>query len=261
MKNLKLIIGAILIATSLNAQNARDIMKSVQNRDDGNNIVTDMKMILIDKNGSKRVRDMKSISKEIGDVKKSMIFFTAPSDVKNTAFLTYDYSNEAKDDDQWLYLPALKKTKRIPSSDKSGSFMGSDFTYSDMTDPNLDDYTYKILKETKFKGNDIWIIESTPKSQKTINETGYKKSQVYIRKDILMPVAGKHYLAKGKKIKLFQVRELKKIEGIWFATQTSMITKLGKQTIHKTLLIQSDLKIDKSLKESNFSVRAIEKGL
>jgi hypothetical protein len=257
----KIVLGLVISSIALMAQSGLDIMKKVEARDKGNNTVSNMKMILIDKNGSKRVRDMKSFSKEIGDVSKSMIFFTAPSDVNNTAFLTYDYSDENKDDDQWLYLPALKKTKRIPSSDKSSSFMGSDFTYSDMTDPDLDDYNYKLVKQTKFKGHDVWIIESTPKTQKTIDETGYSKSVVYIRKDILMPVAGKHYLVKGKKVKLFQVHELKKIGGVWFSTKISMITKQGKQTLHKTMLMQNNLKIDNTLKESNFSVRAIEKGL
>ena len=121
-------------------------MEKVQARDDGDNVVTNMQMQLIDKNGHKRIRNMKTYSKDKGDDELKMIFFLSPSDVKNTAFLTYDYANENKDDDQWLYLPALNKTKRIPSSDKDSSFMGSDFTYNDMTKPNLNDYNFKILK-------------------------------------------------------------------------------------------------------------------
>ena len=261
MRIISVLMFMVFGATLLLANDALEIMKKVEARDKGNNIVSNMKMILIDKNKSKRVRQMRSYSKEIGDVTKSMIFFLSPSDVKNTAFLTYDYTQKDKSDDQWLYLPALKKIKRIPSSDKSSSFMGSDFTYSDMTDPVIDDYNYKILKQTTFKGHDVWIIESKPKKQKTIDETGYKKSIVYIRKDIFMPIAGKHYLARNGKIKYFRVHKFENIDGVWFGTQISMTTKQSRRIIHKTLLEQTDIKIDPSLKESYFSTRTIQKGI
>ena len=240
---------------------ARDVMQKVQDRDSGNNIVADMHMVLIDKNGDKRERFMKSFSLEIGDTTKKAIYFTAPSDVNNTAFLTYDYDSSTKDDEQWMYLPALKKTKRIPSSDKSSSFMGSDFTNSDMTEPNLEDYDYTLLKETQFKGDDVWVIGVKPRTQKVIDETGYSHSEVYVRKDILMPVAGKHYINNSDEVKLFQVAEFKQVKGIWFSTKTSMVTKLGRQTLHQTLLIQNNINMDKQLTEDIFTVRAIEKGL
>jgi hypothetical protein len=243
------------------APSALEIMQKVEARDTGNNLVLDMKMILIDKNGSKRIRSMKSFRKEIGDTTKQMIFFTAPSDVNNTAFLTFDYSDETKDDDQWLYLPALKKVKRIPSSDKSGSFMGSDFSYSDMTDRDLEAYTFKLIKEVNFKGTPTWLIESTPKTQKTIDETGYSKSQLYVRKDNYIPIAAKHFVAGSKEYKLMQVHELKLIDNIWFSTKMSMTTKQGKQTLHKTLIQQDNISVDARMKESSFGVRSLEKGL
>jgi hypothetical protein len=133
-------VGATLLSTTTvmadDAQ-ARAIMKKVDARDEGNTLEQDMMMVLIDKNGKERTRDLKSYAKDFGEDNHRTMFFKSPADVKNTAFLTYDYDDGAKDDDQWLYLPALKKVKRIPSTDKSSSFMGSDFSYFDMTDRDL----------------------------------------------------------------------------------------------------------------------------
>ena len=143
----KLVLTLVVSISILCANEAREIMQKVIDRDDGDNIITTMQMQLIDKNGHKRVRDMKTFSKDKGKDTLKLIFFLSPSDVKNTAFLTYDYNDDEKDDDQWLYLPALNKIKRIPASDKDSSFMGSDFTYFDMTEPNLNDFNFKILKE------------------------------------------------------------------------------------------------------------------
>ncbi|HHB95077.1 MAG TPA: outer membrane lipoprotein-sorting protein, partial [Campylobacterales bacterium] len=103
-------MGATLLSTPSMADdaNARAIMEKVDARDDGQTLEQDMLMVLIDKNGKQRTRDLKSYSKDFGADEHRTLFFKSPSDVKNTAFLTYDYDDASKDDDQWLYLPALK---------------------------------------------------------------------------------------------------------------------------------------------------------
>ena len=261
----KLLITISLGTSLLFAQSGLEIMQKVLSRDDGDNIITNMQMQLIDKNGHKRVRDMKTFSKNIGDDEKKLIFFLSPSDVKNTAFLTYDYADDNKDDDQWLYLPALNKTKRIPASDKDSSFMGSDFSYSDMTDPILSDYTFEILKESIVKrksGNQkIWQVQVIPKNQEIINETGYLKSVAYVRQDNYMVTRAKYWLKKAGRVKYMDVRKVEKIDGIDVSTITTMTTKKGKRTIHKTILIQSDVKMNQNLKEDMFTIRMIEKGI
>ena len=261
----KLLLTISLGSTLLFAQSGLEIMEKVLDRDDGDNIITNMQMQLIDKNGDKRVRDMKTYSKDIGDDEKKLIFFLSPSDVKNTAFLTYDYKADEKDDDQWLYLPALNKTKRIPASDKDSSFMGSDFSYFDMTEPVLSDFTFKILKESIVKrksGNQkVWQVQITPKNDEVMDETGYLKSVAYVRQDNYMVTRAKYYLKKAKRIKYMDVKKVEKIDGIDVATITTMTMKKGKRTLHKTILIQSDVKMNQDLKEDMFSIRTIEKGL
>lgn len=240
---------------------AREIMQKVEDRDDGDNQVADLEMILIDKNGKQRVRKMRQFSKDKGEDKQNLIFFVHPADVKDTGFLTYDYDDADKDDDQWLYLPALRKTRRIATSDKSGSFMGSDFNFSDMTSRNLEDYDFKLLKEGKVGDARVWMIEALPRSQEIIDETGYEKSVAFVRQDNYVVVRAINWIEGGSELRYLDVKKLELIEGIWVGTEVTMTTKKGKETRHKTILRTSNIKFNQPREESFFSVRQLEKGL
>ena len=262
---LKLLLLLSLTLSALFALSGEEIAQKVHDREDGDNSTSNMKMILIDKNENKRVRELKTFGKDKGkdkgEDKLKLMFFLSPADVKNTAFLTYDYDDSSMDDDQWLYLPELRKVKRIASSDKSSSFMGSDFTYSDMTSKNVQDYTYLIMKEPMVGGHKTWQIQVTPKAQKTIDETGYTKSILFVRQDNFVVVQALYYVKEGEKLKYMQVTELELIEGIWSTTAIQMVTKKGQQTLHKTILEFSDLKYNQELKESFFVTRTLESGI
>jgi len=257
----KTLLITSLTLSSLFALTGEEIAQRVHDRDDGDNSTANMKMILIDKNKKQRVRELKTFTKDKGEDTLKVMFFLSPADVKNTAFLTHDFEDSNRDDDQWLYLPELKKVKRIASSDKSSSFMGSDFTYSDMTSRNVEDYTYKIMKEPTVNGHKTWQILVTPKTQKTIAETGYTKSIVFVRQDNFVIVQALNYIKAGKKLKYMKIKGLKKIEGIWTATEMQMITKKGKKMLHKTVLKFSDIKYNQDLEESFFTTRTLERGI
>lgn len=256
---------AILILCAVTARagdgKAREIMTKVEERDDGDNRTTNMEMVLIDKHGKERVRRIRTHRKDKGKDVLKLMFFLYPPDVKNTGFMTYDYDDPEKDDDQWLYLPALKKTKRIASTDKSKSFMGSDFTYSDMTSRNLEDYDFKIVKTQAVNNVNTWIIEAMPKNETVIEETGYTKSLLFVRQDNYVVIRAVHFVKEGNRLKYMDVKKLELIDKIWVATETHMTTKKGKITFHKTILRHHDVKFDQDLKESFFTVRRLEKGL
>ncbi len=239
----------------------RQIMDLVDQRDDGDKAVQDMQMILIDRGGGRRKRTIHSLRMDEGENTRSIMFFVEPADVKNTGFLTYDYEDTDRDDDQWLYLPALKKTKRIASADKSGSFMGSDFTYADMTDRNLDSYNYALLQETDIDGVAVWVVEAIPNTKKEIDETGYTRQILFVRKDNYVPIRSKSWLKKGGRNKYFDVKKLELINGIWTPTVMHMTTKKGKKTLHKTILSSDNVKYGQDMDEDTFSVRRLEKGL
>jgi hypothetical protein len=240
---------------------ARKIMQRVEDRDDGDNGEQDMEMILIDKNGNQRMRKIRAFSKDKGEDELRLMFFLAPADVKDTGFLTFDYDGTDKEDDQWLYLPALRKTKRIALSDKSGSFMGSDFNYSDMTDRELDNYDFTLMRETDVKGVKAWQIEAIPRTKEEIGRTGYKKSIVFVRQDNYVVIRAVSWADRGGKLKYFDVKKLERIDDIWIATEMHMTTKKGNKTLHKTIIRNHNVRFDQDLDERMFSVRQLEKGL
>ena len=254
-------IFSVIISPSAHAMNGREIMEMVDARDDGDNMTMNTEMILIDKNGHQRVRQIKAFMKDRGKDTLRMQFFLAPAEVKDTAFLTYDYYSGEKDDDQWLYLPELHKTKRIASSDKSSSFMGSDFSYADMTRQVLDEWQYTLLKESEVHGDKVWLVEALPANKAVEDRYGYSKSVLFVRQDIHMVIRAVHWVKEGSKIKYMEIKNLDRIDGIWVATETHMKTTKNKNTLHKTVLHWRDIKFNQDLKEGFFSVRQIEKGL
>jgi len=239
---------------------AREIMERVDARDDGDYSTQDLKMVLIDKRGNQRIRELRSFGRDEGEDEYSIMFFLSPPDVEDTGFLTYDYKDEAKDDDQWLFLPALNRSKRIASSDKSGSFMGSDFSYADMTERPLDDYQYTLMKETEVAGEPVWQIEAVPTTEREKDQTGYTKSVVFVRKDNFLVVRSVNFVKKGKRLKYFDAKKVEEIDGIWVATEMHMTTKKGKKTLHKTVLTANNVRFNQDIDDDFFSVRQLEKG-
>lgn len=256
------VAGAVLSSTPAAADDpeARAIMERVDARDDGDDQTSQMQMILIDKRENQRIRELHSFVKDVGPDSYSMLFFSSPADVKDTGFLTYDYDEPDRDDDQWLYLPALKKTKRIAGSDKSGSFMGSDFSYADMTDRPLSKYDYTLLQEGEVDGHPVWVIESVPRSPEEVDETGYEKSVLFVRKDNDVVIRSKIWLKKGGRNKYMDVETLEKIDGIWVPTVITMTTKKGSKTLHRTVLRIHDVRFGQDLDIDSFSVRGLEAG-
>lgn len=256
------IAGSALAPALVRADDAkaREIMRKVNDRDDGDNQTAELQMVLIDKGGNQRVRELKSFSKDKGKDSLSVSFFLSPADVKDTGFLTYDYDEPGKDDDQWLYLPALRKTKRIASSDKSGSFMGSDFNYSDMTRPDLEDYDFTLKREVEIDGVKTWEIEGVPRKEETSDETGYSKGVAWVRQDNYVLIRAVRWVYKSSRMKFMQVKKLEKIDGIWTPLEMEMVSREGRDTVHSTVLRFNDVRYNQKLGEDFFTVRQLEKG-
>ena len=239
---------------------AREIMQRVNDRDDGDNQTADVEMRLIDSAGNERLRRLRQYRKDVGKDTYSLMFFLAPADVKDTGFLTYDYDSAGKDDDQWLYLPALHRSKRIASGDKSNSFMGTDFNYSDMTRPDLDEYAFTLLREEPVPGGMAWVIEAVPKSPATVESTGYTKTHLWVRQDNDIVVRALRWVHKSNQTKLMQVRMLEQIDNIWVATDMEMATRQGDKVLHATVLRQLNTRFNQSLPADLFTLRRMEKG-
>jgi len=254
------VLASAAPAAAQESLSARAIMERVDARDDGDHSSQDIEMILIDKRDNQRVRKLRAYGRDVGEDDQSIMFFLSPADVEDTGFLTYDYDDPERDDDQWLYLPALSRTKRIASADKSGSFMGSDFSYADMTERPLDHYRYTLMKETEVDGHPTWQIETVPTSEREQDETGYEKSIVFVRKDNFVVVRSVHWVKKGARLKYFDVKKLEQIDGIWVATEMLMSTRKGDETLHKTLLFARNVRFGQPQGDDLFTVRQLEKG-
>ena len=255
------VFAAMALPAMADDPKARAIMEKVDARDDGDRQTAEMQMVLIDKSGNQRKRSIRTFTKDMGQDTYRLMFFLEPADVRDTGFLTYDYDDPDKDDDQWLYLPALKKTKRIASSDKSGSFMGSDLSYADMTSRDLDDYDFTFKKEMEVDGVPAWLIESVPRSKKVVEETGYTKSLLIVRQDNYFVTRAVHWVKDGDYLKYIDTRTLEKIDGVWVGTEMHITRKKGKQTVHKTELSWQNVRFNQELDDDMFTIRRLEKGL
>ena len=133
--------------------------------------------------------------------------FLSPEDVKGTGLLTFDYKK--KDDDIWLFMPALRKTRRIISTEKAKNFMGSEFSYSDMSPPVLDDFNYKRLADEKCGEEDCWKVEMIPANEKAAEENGFSKKATLGDNIDLHQIAEKYEIAGGTIINVIQHSSLK----------------------------------------------------
>lgn len=247
------------------ALTAYEIIEKMDKRENGDTRIFDTTMLLIDKNNQQRIRKIKNISKDFGDDTKTIIFFLTPADVKNTAYMSFDWQESSKEDDSWLYLPALKKVKRIASADKSGSFMGSDFTYSDINGIEINDWDFSFVGENDRSDDaDTWVIQGVPKKetqQKVTDETGYLRLLLWIQKDNYMLVKAKYWVRQGRKIKYFAAADIRKTDGIWTAYEMKMITTVKGEVEHSSLLKFSNVQYNTPVDDTSFTTRNMERGL
>jgi outer membrane lipoprotein-sorting protein len=255
-----LIMLLFFSANNLNAQNltAREIMNNNDTQQRANDESSELKMQLINKRGKIRTRKVVQVKKNAADLnEKTLIRFLSPADVKGTGMLTIEHSD--RDDDQWLYLPALKKVRRISSSDKSDNFVGTDFTYQDLKSEELENYDYKILKTEKLGGFDCYVISAEPNNPKEKKESGYGKREIWIDKENFVNIQTKFYDKKGELFKILKAGDIRLIEGTkkWRAHKMEMENL---KTNHKTILLFKHFKINKGIPDKKFTKRYLERG-
>ena len=249
------------MAVSPDSTDANAIMDGVFDRETGDRLSSKMVMVIEDKSGRKRERALNVRSLNFQEGTRSLMKFSAPADVKNTGLLSIDYDDGAKDDDQWLYLPSLRKSTRIASTQKSGSFMGTDFSYADMTKADPKDYDYKIIKQSvAVSGRDCWLLEARPKTEKAARETGYLKTNIWVDKERMIVLQTKAWVKAGKRLKYLKFEDIRMIDGIWVIHKLSAQTRKGKGIESTTVMIYSDLRLnDTTVSEQDFSQRGMEK--
>lgn len=211
-----------------------------------------MVMVLKNKQGQTSSRKVRVKTLEVtGDGDKSLSIFDTPADIKGTAALTY--SHAIKPDDQWLYLPALKRVKRISSKNKSGPFMGSEFAFEDISSQEIEKYTYKYIKDETIDGIDCFVIERYP----AYKHSGYTRQQVWINKKEYRPEKTDFYDRKNTLLKTLKFSSYKQyLNKFWRA---EIMTMINHQTGKSTTLSWADYRFKTGLTEKDFNRNSLKR--
>lgn len=222
-------------------------------RDNGfGDYVADMVMTLKNKQGESSTRHIRSHNLEVeNDGDKSLVVFDRPRDVKGTALL--NFSHKTGVDDQWLFLPALKRVKRISSANKSGSFMGSEFAYEDVTSQEVEKYTYKWLRDETLEGMDSFVIERIP----AYEHSGYSRQEVWIDKKEYRLLKIDYYDRKQSLLKTLVYSGYNQyLDRFWYPDRMYMENH---QTGKNTLLEWSDYKFGNGYTDRDFDKNSLKR--
>ena len=244
------------------ALSANDIVRRVNGMDDGEHVRRKLTMVLTDRRGKQRVRETVGYRKYFGEEKRTILFYTGPSNVRDTGFLTYDYpAQQNRDDDQWLYLPALRKVRRISSSDRGDYFLGTDFTYEDIKkEGRLEpaDFNYTILAHHSENGITTYHLEATPKNTTIAKELGYGRTELWINSESWLVVKAEFWDLRGKPLKALIAKDVRLVDGIWTRHQ---LTMSNHKTGHTSVFTFSEVDYQTPVDDQVFNQRSLKRGL
>jgi outer membrane lipoprotein-sorting protein len=207
-----IILFLLFLPLEISALTAEEVVKRSQEAFfyQGRDFKARVMMRLITKGGKERIRELTMIRKNYGPSggeQKYFIYFFKPADVRDMTFMVYKYPK--RDDDRWLFIPAINMIKRIAARDKNSSFVGSDFTYEDVSGRDLEDDTHIMVKEEKLENRECYVIKSTPKA----GDVNYSYKLSWIDKENFLPLKEEYYDLKGELMRVFTADEIKNIKG------------------------------------------------
>ena len=268
VKTLALAGFVTLAASSLNIESASAedlpeglwLMQQVNAVEDGAQVTRKLSMKMVDKRGKQRVRETLSYRKYFGNEKRTVLFYQSPRNVKDTGFLTYDYPELDRDDDQWLYLPALRKARRISASDRGDYFLGTDFSYEDIKKEGkteLTDYHFETQRREILDGREVFVIESIPVSDEAAKELGYGKVVVWVDSNYWVVVKAEYWDVKLNKLKTLRTKDIREVDGI---LTRHYLEVDNHKTGHHTEFVFSDVDYNTPVKDSLFTRQSLVRG-
>ena len=237
-----------------------EIMQNVVARGEGEYVTRKLRMEMTDRNGVTRVRETYGYRRYFGAEKRTVLFYSSPTNVKGTGFLTYDYPDAQRDDDQWLYLPALRKVRRISASDRGDYFLGTDFTYEDIKKEGkvaLEDYRFESVGTEEVDGHATVVVEGTPVDGEVARELGYGRVRWHIDPQIWMPRRAQFWDVNGNALKTLETKDIRRVEGIWTAHR---IAVRNHKTRHQTVFVFSDIDYTGDVPERLFTTATLRRG-
>ncbi len=254
------VLALFLLSGSLPSQDlsGRDIMELYKIQDRTGDLSADQTMTLMNSKGGKRTRELSYVMKtDEDDNRKLLIRFLSPADIKGTGFLSIEYAD--RDDDRWLYLPSLRKSRRIAGSDKTDQFVGSEFAYEDLESEKLNQHAYTLEGSDTVNGTPAWLITAVIDIDGGPDESGYSKRELWISKDHNLLVQAKYYDKSGAYVKKLQSKDIRQVPGSekWRAYEMSMEDI---RTGDKTVIEVSEYRIDQNIPDEYFSERYLKRG-
>jgi outer membrane lipoprotein-sorting protein len=231
-----------------------DIMRQVFTRPQPRDVSGSLTMTLENARGDRRVRSVNQYVADFGDAEKKLLVFAAPADVRDTAFMNWSYADPGRPDDQWIYLPALRSVRRISAERRNDSFMGSDFTYDDLSERHPDMDTHRLEATETIDGRTVYVVESVPLDA----SSAYGRTRSWIADGIWIGLRREFYDRAGEHIKTLTVEEYRQIDGFW--TIERMVMK-NEVSGHSTTMELSDLRLDTGLSENLFTERTMTRGV
>lgn len=238
-----------------------DIAERMNARTDGDYVVRQIAMSMTNKRGQERTREALILRAQTATERRTLIVYLGPKSVRETAFLGYDYSAAGTADDQWLYLPAMRKIRRIPSSDRGDYFLGTDFTYEDMQSElkfDLDDYDFSTTGRVTTEGGEHYQLSGVPKTKAIAKALGYGGFTAQVDAASWIPTRIEFMDRKNKPLKTIQVQELALVDGIWTALA---IEASNHQTGHVTRFNYKDVRYPETLPAELFVANSLRRGV
>jgi hypothetical protein len=253
-------LGLAVSAAAESLPDADQVMAAVDARDEGETQRSTIVFELTDRRGKTRVQETVALRKYFGEDKKQVLFYLEPSNVRGTGFLTYDYAEPKRDDDQWLYLPALRKTRRISASDRGDYFLGTDLTYEDLKRQGkvtLEDWTFRSVGRETVDGVETVVIEGLPASEDVAAELGYGRARWYVNTANHTILKSENWDVQGNALKSARFADIRQVKGIW---TTHDIEVVNHKTGHRTHLQLADVDYGVEVDDSTLEERALPRG-
>ncbi len=264
MESLKIatMAAALIFAADVSmaqTPSAEEIMKRNFTTSKFADSTADSTMRLINKDGKERVRESTGVTKLISGTtdNQRLITFLSPSDVKGTKNLLVEHSD--KEDDIWIYLPALKKVRRLVASNKKDAFAGTDFSYGDIIGYKVEEWNHKLVKEDKVDGKACWLIESTPKTPAVAETYGVSKRTNCVEKESAVAISGESYDAGGTLIKKYSAKDVKKLDEKNNKWTPMQMEATNVESGHKTVIEFKNFKVNTGVSDAVFTTRSLEK--
>jgi hypothetical protein len=248
-------------ATAATLPDGRWLAEQINAVEEGVQRSSKLSMKMIDRRGKERQRETLNFRKYYGQEKRTVLFYQSPKNVKDTGFLTYDYPDADKDDDQWLYLPALRKARRISASDRGDYFLGTDFTYEDIKKEGkfeLSDYRFKTLEMSSFREKEVLLLEAIPVNEETAAELGHSKVLAWVDTSNWIVLKSQSWDINQNELKTTLMSDIRKVDGIW--TRHSLIVDNHK-TGHHTEFSFSQVDYNTEVKDRVFTRQALTRGV